>query len=127
MAELFIQLQGIERTMSESILAEAEKLINGEKRDEYGPVQDSFKRVALYWEAYLFPNRQTFTNICPGDVAIMMILFKIAREQGSHKRDNLVDIAGYVGCLDKLYATDSSDKEFPSDVSGCNRDGKPLD
>ena len=30
------------------------------------------------------------------DVAMMMVLLKVAREQKAHKRDNLVDAVGYI-------------------------------
>jgi hypothetical protein len=36
------------------------------------------------------------------DVALMMVDFKLARQCGSPKRDNLVDLVGYAGILDDL-------------------------
>jgi hypothetical protein len=37
------------------------------------------------------------------DVPLAMICVKLSRESHQHKRDNLVDIAGYAAALDRLY------------------------
>lgn len=77
--------------MNASILKEAFALVNDERHDEYGPPHESFGRVALLWGAWL--GRPLSAH----DVACMMVLFKLAREAHGHKRDNLLDAAGYVG------------------------------
>ena len=76
-----------------SILDEAKEVINGERQNHYGDPEDSFALIAEYWSIYLE------RNITPQDVAMMMVLFKLARESHQHKRDNLVDAAGYLGIL----------------------------
>ena len=76
-----------------SILDEAKEVINGERQNHYGDPEDSFALIAEYWSIYLEKN------ITPQDVAMMMVLFKLARESHQHKRDNLVDAAGYLGIL----------------------------
>lgn len=55
-----------------------------------GSAEDSFSRIAELWTAYLDKY------VSPQDVAIMMALFKIARQKaGKGKRDNFVDMCGY--------------------------------
>ena len=76
-----------------SILDEAKDVINGERQNHYGDPEDSFALIAEYWSTYMEKN------ITPQDVAMMMVLFKLARESHQHKRDNLVDAAGYLGIL----------------------------
>jgi hypothetical protein len=71
------------------ILSEAQDVICGERQEAYGPAEESFARIAEYWTAY------TGTTITAHDAAMMMVLFKVSREGHSHKKDNLVDIAGY--------------------------------
>ena len=85
--------------MRGSVLIEAHKTINGERQDVYGSPEDSFKLIADYWTTYLRSTiekdkRSYFT---PSDVAMMMTLFKIAREANQHKRDNCIDAVGYLG------------------------------
>lgn len=82
-----------------SVLLEAHKTINGERQDVYGSPEDSFALIAKYWTTYLRSTieAQKRSYFMPSDVAMMMALFKIAREANQHKRDNLVDCAGYLG------------------------------
>lgn len=82
--------------MIQGTLQAADKVINGERQDQYGHPEDSFAKVARYWQAYL-ENREAEKKIDAKDVALMMTLFKIAREQGqAHKGDNCVDACGYL-------------------------------
>lgn len=89
-----------------SVLDEAKAIINGERQDVYGSPEDSFQLIANYWNTYLnsvgdferIPETQDdAVNLTAGDVALMMTLFKIAREANQHKRDNVRDAAGYMG------------------------------
>jgi len=85
-------------------LHEAYKIINGERRDQYGDVEDSFELIADYWSTYLE------AKIEPKDVAMMMVLLKIAREKNQHKHDNAVDALGYLA----IYADKLIKKELPA-------------
>jgi hypothetical protein len=38
----------------------------------------------------------------PEDVALMMVALKLSRECNKHKEDNLLDIAGYIGTIEKI-------------------------
>jgi hypothetical protein len=80
-----------------NILLEADALISGERREEYGPATASLNRVASFWSDYLqYRNLLPVDTYLSGrDVAVLMILFKVARESYRPKHDNLVDIAGY--------------------------------
>ena len=76
------------------VLTEAASILNGTRAQDYG--ENSLPRIAAYWSAYL--NREVYGR----DVANLMILLKVAREGHSQKRDNHVDIAGYVALADQL-------------------------
>ena len=78
-----------------SVLQQAIDIINGERQDVYGSPEDSFAKIAGYWTTYL--GDQMTDRITAEDVALMMTLFKIAREANQHKRDNIIDAAGYLG------------------------------
>lgn len=86
-----------------SILHQAEALINGPRREEYGDVELSFQRVANMWTV-IFGHEVTSKQ-----VAQAMIAFKLCREINAHKEDNLVDIAGYLLLLEKLHGTHTND------------------
>lgn len=95
-----IELPKHAQNMRGSILDEAKAIINGERQDQYGSPEDSFSLIAEYWETYI--DGRNPKRIDAKDVAIMMVLFKIARQSNQHKRDNLVDAAGYLGILGDL-------------------------
>ena len=72
------------------ILDEAKVIINGERRDQYGNPEDSFRMIDAFWSFYLGQS------ISAQQVAEMMILLKLARQKtGEGKRDNFVDMCGY--------------------------------
>ena len=81
---------------NKTIFEEAEQLINGKRREEYGPVLESFTHIANLWSQVLN------IDITPQQVAQCMIAFKLHRECNKHKRDNLVDICGYTRLLGML-------------------------
>lgn len=81
-----------------TVLDEAKKVINGDRQDTYGGPEDSFADISEYWNTYIKRRFGTGpVNLEPKDIAMMMVLFKIAREANQGKRDNLVDAAGYLG------------------------------
>ncbi|QCG76910.1 hypothetical protein SEA_XIANYUE_56 [Mycobacterium phage XianYue] len=81
-----------------SILTTAEEIINGQRALDYGDAKENHERIAILWGAY-----KRGVEFSPEDVAVMMILLKIARfmENGYHQ-DTVVDIAGYAGVLEKM-------------------------
>ena len=85
------------------VLEEAMDIVNGERQDVYGGPEDSFALIGKYWGTFLQSrgfrgrNGETELEIAPQSVAMMMTLFKIAREANHHKLDNIVDAAGYLG------------------------------
>lgn len=82
---------------SNSVAAEAERIITGARRDAYGPVRESFERIATMWSAVV--GRPLTVE----EVAAMMVCLKVCRELGgAHHRDNLVDVVGYTLLWDQM-------------------------
>lgn len=86
----------------ESVLQEAERLVNGDRQASYGDASESFERIADFWHAYLKTKLKSDVHISAKDVASMMILMKVSRSVTSNKRDNWVDMAGYAELGSKL-------------------------
>ena len=80
-----------------SLLKEADNLVSVDRRKDYVHPKDDFTTIGKIWGAIL--NRDP---ISPETVALMMIGLKVGREAGKHKRDNLLDIAGYAKCHDMI-------------------------
>lgn len=80
-------------------LAEAERIVTGEREQYYGSPEDNFDVIARLWEAY------KGIPFSPVDVAMMMILLKLARiRSGPGTPDSFVDIAGYAACAGEIWA-----------------------
>lgn len=89
--------RGAKRTAPpESILQEAERLINGDRREAYGDAHENFTNIAIGWEM-IFKGGVTAEK-----VALAMTWLKICRFLNKASRDSIVDIAGYAGCLEKI-------------------------
>ena len=72
------------------ILRNATEIINHDRQSTHGNPEDSFANIANLWSAYLDKTIST------QQVAIMMILLKVARtKNGNNHMDNFIDIAGY--------------------------------
>lgn len=80
----------------ESILQEAERIINGQRAEDYGDASESFNRTAGMWSAYVGADLSAL------DVANLMILLKVSRTRNGFHRDSHVDICGYAGLSDQL-------------------------
>ena len=76
------------------VLDTAIKTVCEERQDSYGKPENNFAIIADLWSGYLGG-----VVLKAEDVAIMMILLKIARiRTGRFKPDNYIDIAGYAAC-----------------------------
>ena len=80
------------------ILETAHKLINGDRKDEYGDAKESFTDIATMWSIIL--NH----NIEPKEVAMCMVALKVnrfANSKNGHK-DSLIDICGYAALAGEM-------------------------
>jgi hypothetical protein len=78
---------------AESVLEEAQRLVHGNRGADYGhPIVD-YERTGRMWGAIL-----GIPDIDPRICCLMMVAVKLSREVNKHKRDNLVDAAGYAEC-----------------------------
>jgi len=87
----------------EDILDEALRITSTDRRKEYGHPAVNMKAIASLWSTYLG------VTILPEQVPVMMILLKVTRQMNGHKRDTLVDIAGYARVLQLVM--DAKEKE----------------
>ena len=69
-----------------------------DRQQDYGDAKESFDRIARLWNIWLAGK----STIAAHDVAMMMVLFKVAREKHKTKDDNLVDIGGYAELARRL-------------------------
>lgn len=92
-----------------SILLEASRIVAGPRNDSHGAPERSFDAIAAYWQAYLDNRLDPDAPLRGSDVAGMMELLKIARDQQSPTpfRDHALDAAGYAGIRGELRAREA--------------------
>ena len=87
----------------ETVLEKAKLCICQDRQNQYGAPEDSFAAIANYWSIYLLNSKKIVGAITSKDVALMMVLLKIARAEGhTHHTDNYVDMAGYAALAAEL-------------------------
>lgn len=85
----------------ESVLEEAQRIIHGDRQNDYGHPSDNHGRTADLWRAYL-RSRGIHTDLNAEDVCWMNVLQKISRRVHAPRRDSLTDVAGYVGNIEMI-------------------------
>ena len=84
------------KPIDDTLLTEAYNLVTGDRQKDYDHPARNFDRIARLWSVALDKD------ITPEDVAVCMVLVKIAREVHAPKRDNRVDAVGYLLTLEAL-------------------------
>lgn len=84
----------------ETILQEAQRLVYGARRADYGHPLDNFTHTAALINAHF--GDQFSRPLTAEQVGELMILLKLSRQHNKPTRDNLTDIAGYAGCIEAV-------------------------
>ena len=84
-----------------TIITQAAAIVEGARQLNYGSPEDNFARIAALWEAYLLNRKeQKLFIIDAHDVAMMMVLMKIARLMNTPDHwDSIKDGIGYFTCM----------------------------
>jgi hypothetical protein len=83
----------------DEILDTAKTLINGDRAKEYGDAYLNHARIAALWTTYI---RSKTDDLNPVDVAMMLVLMKVARTIETPKDDSFIDIAGYAALAGEM-------------------------
>ena len=81
---------------SQQFLQEAHGIVYGDRHEEYGDAADNFIDIAKMWTDWM-----SF-HFNKEDVAMMMIMVKIARCHQNWTEDSLKDIVGYCTILHRF-------------------------
>jgi hypothetical protein len=91
----YFQEKNSRKNSREEILKQVEKCILNDRQNTYGTPEDNFQVIADLWNIYLGIKDEDL-QLTRQDVAIMMMLLKVARMKSSPNHlDNYVDAAGY--------------------------------
>lgn len=89
-------------TKREKVINEALGLIMGDRQDQYGTPAKNFSNIADLWNVRLGHKLKDGERFLPSDVAILMVLVKIARDIAGVKEDSAVDAIGYAALYAEL-------------------------
>ena len=91
-------------TTAKKIAATAARLVGGDRARKHGDKLVNHGNIAALWSAYL-ARRGAAVTLTPADVALMMVLLKVARTlSGAHNPDDYIDAAGYAACAGEIAA-----------------------
>lgn len=89
--------------IQETALQEAQRIVYGDRRADYGHPLDNFTMTVNLLNARFADILRPGAALKPEDFADIMELAKIAREANRHSRDNQVDRAGYAGTRQEVF------------------------
>jgi len=98
---------------AEEMLGAAADLVGGQRAEDYGDKYVNHMRIAKLWTMWLQERTATWKTDCeykdmdfqisPYDVAMMMLLVKVARLMHSPgHQDCHIDIAGYASVMEEI-------------------------
>ena len=87
---------------TKEILEQTIRIVTGQRQQDYGDKVVNHQNIADLWSSYL--NKK----ISPHDVAICMLLVKVARLKNRKTKDCYVDMAGYAAIAGEINDTDTS-------------------
>ena len=93
----------------EEILRQAKELITGDRNDTHGVAYRNHAEIAEFWNIFLDKKLQPMASISAEDVALMMVLMKISRNNQGKKSniDNFIDMSGYAAIAGEINDTGS--------------------
>ena len=86
-----------------NILQEAISLVDKKRQSEYGSPIDNWTNISVVASSLI--GKPLSAEEC----LKVVIAMKLCRETHKHKRDNLVDCAGYLEILNQFYEKNSTD------------------
>lgn len=80
------------------VLLTADRLIHGQRAQDYGDAKESFQNIAELWSYYLGHP------VLAADVAVMMALLKVVRIKysGHQDEDSFIDACGYIALAEYI-------------------------
>lgn len=106
---IFKEVTDMNKENEQSILFEAEEIVNGSRYSDYGDPVESFERIAK--TASMIAGE----DLSPKECCAVLMAVKIVREGYRHKRDNLVDLCGYAHIMNEIHESEKKGEQDEKD------------
>lgn len=113
----------VAEALQETTLQEAQRLVHGNRQADYGHPLDDYTKVAAFWSIILRDIMVPWAKITPAQATLMMVCLKISREMNKHKRDNMVDGAGYFEVTNMIYEEQEKRKNESGNPRATHAEG----
>lgn len=106
-----VDVDAVNAVVAADILREAATIVAGSRNATHGSKRENFSTIAEFWNVYLraVSRKQSdigeapIIHLSPADVALLMVLMKIARcVNGTPIQDHYLDAAGYAAIAGEL-------------------------
>lgn len=99
--------------MTETVLQEAQRIVDGQRKAKYGPPEVNHAATADFFRVWVKRRYGIDVAFDPRDVCMFNILQKCSREAHVHDRDNMVDIPGYCRNVEIVMAAKAPEPQEP--------------
>jgi hypothetical protein len=94
--EFFVRKESFVIQMKDSLLLQADKVVNGDRNEQYGDAKQAFNE-------YSDILKTTFNiSLSPEEICKVMMAIKLGRLKYKFKEDSLLDLMGYSEILNRL-------------------------
>jgi hypothetical protein len=94
-----------------AICRRAAELVGGDRQRTHGDKVANHANIAALWTAFLRRKLRDGATITALDVALMMVLLKVARTlTGNPNPDDYIDAAGYAGVAGEIAARPGAER-----------------
>ena len=91
-----------EKPPKKTFFDKATEIIFGDREQTYGKPGKNLVLISKLWSEYIEGKYGEKYLLSAEDVCYMMILLKIARLANSHTDDNVIDVMGYAGLVERI-------------------------
>lgn len=86
--------------MSETVLQEAQRIVEGARQKDYGTPMENWSATAAIWNVIL--KKKLTEPLTAEEAAMCMVGVKLARLANGITRDSLVDLPGYARVIEMI-------------------------
>lgn len=113
----FCEPESIKNPPTRNVMEEANDIVNGDRQESYGHPLHNHSVTAAMMSFFLTRKYSKQVLLDAEDICWFNVFQKISREANMAKRDNLVDVIGYVANIEMIREKKMEEHEKAKDES----------